>query len=227
MRRKSSKLSYIIIRWICLALVLLIFLLGVFIKVKPLVFTYAKSKAETIMLNAANDAVLSISQGQMIEYTEIANVTKNEQNSITGIEIDAKWANMFKSLISKEIENILQTQSEYTVSIPSGTLLGSEYTMGIGPKIHFKMQLTETAFVDFKSEFKAAGINNILHQVIVDIKVSANIIMIGCSEGFSVETSAIAAQTIITGEVPQSFTQVEEHPGDDIADEIFNYARLD
>ena len=224
MNKRSQKIRYIIIRWLCLILVLGILLFGVFIKVKPLVFTYAKSKAETIMLNAANDAILLVLEDENLEYEDIAHITKNENQSITGIEIDAKQVNTLKSLISRRIEDILETQSEYTVSIPAGTLLGSEYTTGIGPKIKFRMQLTETAVVDFKSGFQAAGINNILHQVIVDIDISANILMIGCTKGFNVETSAIAAQTVITGEVPSSFTHVEERPGDDLADEIFNYA---
>ena len=51
--------------------------------------------------------------------------------------------------------------------------------------------------------------------------------MVGYTKGFKISTSALAAQTVIAGNVPDSFTQVEEHPGDDIADEIFNYAEID
>ncbi len=226
MANQYKKIRYVLLRWICFVLGLCLLLLACFIKIKPLVFTYAKSRAETIMLNAANTAILSILERNDFQYDEIADITLDNGQNITGIEIDAKWTNMFKSVVSKEIEAILEKQSDYTVSIPFGTFLGSEFTMGMGPQIDFKMRLTETAVVDFKNQFESVGINNVLHQVIIDINISANIIMIGCAENFNVKTSAIAAQTVIAGQVPSSFTQVEEHPGDDLADEIFNYAEF-
>ncbi|MEE0807945.1 MAG: sporulation protein YunB, partial [Acutalibacteraceae bacterium] len=98
---------------------------------------------------------------------------------------------------------------------------------GYGPQIKFKMRLTETAILDFESKVIDAGINNVLHQIIINIDINANVLMVGYTKGFKISTSALAAQTVIAGSVPDSFTRVEEHPGDDIADEIFNYAELD
>ena len=227
MTSRYKKIRYVLLRWICFAIGLCLLLLACFIKIKPLVFTYAKSRAETIMLNAANTAILSILERNDFQYDEIADITLDDEQNITGIQIDAKWTNMFKSVVSKEIEAILEKQSDYTVSIPVGTFFGNEFTTGLGPEVDFKMRLTETAVVDFKNQFESVGINNVLHQVVINIDISANILMIGCTEGFDVKTSAIAAQTVIAGKVPSSFTQVEEHPGDDLADEIFNYAGLE
>ncbi len=207
---------------LCILLVIFI----TFMQVKPLVFTYAKSKAETIVLNAANTAVLNVLRENDISYDNISLVSRDGDGNITGIEINTENINLLKSLISNEMMEITAQKEFYDIFIPLGTLLGSEYTTGYGPHIRFKMQLTETSIVDFESKFQDAGINNVLHQIIINMDITANVLMLGCYEGFGVSTSAIAAQTVIAGVVPDSFTDVEEYPGDDIADDIFNYADI-
>lgn len=178
------------------------------------------------MLNAANQAVLNVLEEKKLNYDDISHIKRNSENSITGIEIDITNINSLKSEISNEISHLISQKEFYNISIPLGTLFGSEYTTGFGPKIRFKMQLTETAFLDFESSFEEAGINQTLHKIIINIDISANILMIGYTQGFSVSTSAIAAQTVIVGVVPDTFTNVVEYPGDDIADEIFNFAEF-
>ena len=197
-----------------------------FFSVKPFVFTYAKSEAETIILNAANRAILNVLEKNNISYTTLSNVSRDGAGVITGIEIDIEKVNRLKSEISNELAKIVAQNNKYELNIPVGTLIGNEYTTGYGPKIKFKMQLTETAIVDFDSRFEAAGINNVLHQIIITINVRASVLMMGCTDGFGVSTTALAAQTVIAGVVPDSFTNVIEYPNNDLADEVFNFGDL-
>ncbi len=213
-------------RWFVVILCLSLILISCFISVKPFVFTYAKSEAETIILNAANEAVLNIIAKNDIAYKDISNVSRDSAGVITGIEIDIEKVNLLKSQISNELAQIVAANNKYDLYIPIGTLFGNEYTTGYGPKVRFKMQLTETAIVDFESKFESAGINNVLHQIIVKIDVNASVLMMGCTEGFSVSTTALAAQTVIAGTVPDSFTNVIEYPDNDLADEIFNFGEV-
>lgn len=213
-------------RWILLCLCLCLIFVMCFFSVKPFVFTYAKSEAETIILNAANRAILNVLEKNNISYTTLSNVSRDAAGVITGIEIDIEKVNRLKSEISNELAKIVAQNNKYELNIPVGTLFGNEYTTGYGPKIKFKMQLTETAIVNFDSRFEAAGINNVLHQIIITINVRASVLMMGCTDGFGVSTNALAAQTVIAGVVPDSFTNVIEYPNNDLADEVFNFGDL-
>lgn len=213
-------------RWMVVILCLILIFCACFISVKPFVFTYAKSEAETIILNSANQAVLNIIEQNNISYSDISNVSRDADGIITGIEIDIEKVNRLKSEISNELSKIVSQNNKYELNIPIGTLFGNEYTTGYGPKIKFKMQLTETAILQFESKFSAAGINNVLHQIIIKIDVKASVLMMGCTEGFSVSTTVLAAQTVIAGAVPDSFTNVIEQPNNDLADEVFNFGGL-
>lgn len=213
-------------RWIILFLCIFLVFAVCFFSVKPFVFTYAKSEAETIILNAANEAVLNVLAQNDISYTEISNVSRDSEGMITGIEIDIEKVNKLKSQISRETARIVAQNNKYDLYISVGTLLGNEYTTGYGPKVKFKMQLTETAIVDFESRFESAGINNVLHQIIIKIDVNVSVLMMGCTDDFSVSITALAAQTVVSGAVPDSFTNVIEYPENDLADEIFNFGDL-
>lgn len=227
MQKYIKKQTFTVIkRWIALIIILCLIFVMCFISVKPFVFTFAKSTAETIILNAANEAVLNILSKNDITYSDVSNISRDESGKITGVEINIEKVNFLKSALSNEIAQIVSVRNKYDLKIPIGTLLGNEYTTGYGPKIRFKMQLTETAILDFESRFESAGINNVLHQIIIKIDVRASVLMMGCTDGFSVSTTALAAQTIIAGEVPESFTNVIEYPENDLADEIFNFGEV-
>ena len=227
MKRKIKKQTITLIkRWAILIFALVLVFVICVISVKPFVFTYAKSEAETIILNAANKAVLNVIEQNNIKYNDISIISRDDSGTITGIEINVEKINLFKSSLSNEISRIVAGKNKYDLNIPIGSLWGNEYTTGYGPKIKFKMQLTETAILDFESRFESAGINNVLHQIIIKIDVNASVLMMGCTDSFSVSTTALVAQTVISGNVPDSFTNVVEQPNNDLADEVFNFGDL-
>jgi len=224
--QKCYKKSYFkrnIIILVCFSLIICILFATVAIKIKPLVYTYAKSYAETLFLNAADRSVVEILSTQNIAYNDIVYLSKNSENNITGLEIGIEKINLLKSMISREISKDISSKENYDLFIPLGTLTGNEYLIGLGPKIKFPMQATATAVVDFKSNFYSAGINQVLHQILITIKVNGNILMTGYTNSFSVETSTIAAQTVIVGITPDAYTNVIEGGGSSVVGDIFDY----
>ncbi len=225
--RKKRKINNILIVTISLLLFCSILLISLFLKIRPILLTSSKNTAKNIMLNAANEAVINTIADYNISYDKIARLTRNTSGEVASVEIDVAQINLFKSAISSEISNIISKNREFKLKIPIGTLTGNEYLVGLGPNLPFNMKMSEVAVVDFKSEFFAAGINNVLHRIIIEINLNASILMVGATDNFSVTTTAIAAQTVIIGVTPDTFTNVEEYPGDEIADELFNFADLE
>ncbi|MBR7133586.1 MAG: hypothetical protein IKD04_08670 [Clostridia bacterium] len=197
-----------------------------FCKMQPVIMRYAVSVAETIMLNSANDAVIRILDENDISYNDIVRLTSNSDGYVTSLEIDIYQVNNLKSRISNTVSQIIEEREFYEVLIPVGTFLGNTYTTGLGPRIKFNMQLTTTAFVNFSHEFKAAGINQVLHIIMVDMKINGSLIIVGYNKGISVETSAIAAQTVIVGKSPDAFTNVIEEETDNTAGLINDYGAI-
>lgn len=224
---KRRHVRYYKLRFFLIILLVLAIVLGVcFVKMQPLIFRNAVSVAETIMLNSANTAVVNILKDNHISYTDIVNLTTNNNGYVTSLEIDIYEINYLKSHISNEISKIVDSKEFYNVSIPIGTFFGNTYTSGLGPRMKFKMQMTSTAFVDFRHEFKSAGINQVLHLVMIDIKINGSLIINGYNKGIEANTSTIAAQTVIVGATPEAFTNVIESEQDNTGGLINDYGSI-
>ena len=187
---------------------------------------YAVSVAETIMLNSANQAVLNILDGENVTYQDIVSLSNNNDGYVTSLEIDVFEVNGLKSRVSNEVSRIVDSKEYYDVKIPIGTFLGNTYTAGLGPKINFNMQLTSTAFVDFRHEFKSAGINQVLHIIMIDIDIRGSLIIAGFNKEIKASTSAIAAQTVIVGKSPDAYTNVIESATDNTGGLINDYGAI-
>lgn len=212
--------------WLVLLLIVSIIMGYIYYKMQPVILRYAESIAETTMLNSANQAIVNILKNEKINYNDIAILTQNKDGEIISLEVDTYKINQFKSLISNEISKIIADNERYTVSIPIGSFLANTYTTGFGPDINFKMQITTTAYVDFDHEFSSAGINQVLHRVVVKIKICGSLLVAGYKKTITVNTSALAAQTVIVGIVPENFTNVIENEDDNTAGLINDYGAV-
>lgn len=226
MVRKNSKIYRILCSWLILLLVISIILGYIYYMMQPVIMRFAVSVAETVMLNSANQAVVNILKNEKFSYDDIAVLSKNEQGLVTSLEIDTYKINYLKSNIANEVSKIVEAGERYTVSIPMGTFLCNTYTNGFGPDIDFKMQMTSTAFVDFKHEFKSAGINQVLHTIIIEIDIRGSLIVAGYNKSIKAKTSTIATQTVIVGTTPDAFTNVIENENDNTAGLINDYGVL-
>jgi len=209
-------------------LIIIAVLAGIFyFRSRPVIYNVAVSNAETMMLRFANNAVSAVLDGEKVDYESIVKLSFNPQGEIISLNIDQLMINRLKTEITNGISDMVIKNEDCPANIPFGTLLGNEYTAGMGPMISFPMRITATAYVDFKSEFVSAGINQVLHKVLIDVKVSGTILMTGTKYGFSVSTEYIAAQTVIVGRVPDAYTEVIEQMGDSTAGNIFDYGYVE
>lgn len=225
-KKRKSIFGTIVYSWTVLLLTICLVLGFIYYKMQPVIIRFAESIAETVMLNSANEAIVSILDEHKFAYNDIAKLTRNNQGQVTSLEIDTYKVNYLKSHISNKISQIIANKERYTVAIPLGTFLGNSYTVGLGPEITFKMQMTSTAFVDFEHEFRGAGINQVLHRVVVNVRINGSLIVAGYKKCITTNTSAIAAQTVIVGAVPDNFTNVIEEETDNTAGLINDYGAI-
>lgn len=224
MNNRNNRIKSVVIRWLFVVLSIIIALFFLLTRSRPIIISYAQSHAKALMITAFDNAVKGAIMSLDYKYSDMSVVTRGADNSVSSIEIDYQKLNILRSEISNRISAESQKNSDNTLYIPLGSLLGSEYTVGYGPKIKFKLKFSQMPVLDFKSNFSSAGINSIFHQIIINADLSCSIIMLGADKSFSVNLTAIVAQTVISGAVPESFTNVVETPASNVADDIFNFS---
>ena len=224
MSRSFKKIRAVIIRWCVLLLSILIGFCILLIRARPIVISYAQCHAKALMISAFDSAVKSSIASLDYKYNDVAVISRTNDNLVSSIEIDYQKLNVLRAEISSRITQESQKNADSIISIPLGSLLGSEYTAGYGPNINFRLKFSQMPVLDFSSKFTSAGINSVFHQIIINADLSCSIIMLGADKSFSVKLTAVAAQTVISGVVPDNFTNVIETPESNVADDIFNFS---
>ena len=115
----------------------------------------------------------------------------------------------FNRLQSSILNSILERISEIStrdLSIPLGSLTGSNLLAGRGPLITVRMQSLGSSTAYLHKEFTSAGINQTKHQILLTVDVYVSILLPSFTTATKVSNSFTVAETIIVGSVPESYT---------------------
>ncbi|HCH27934.1 MAG TPA: hypothetical protein DEW35_00345 [Ruminococcaceae bacterium] len=208
--RVNRKISVIIISWSVLLFAVLAFLFFYILWIRNAVSDFAVSNAKTELQNKANEAVLKVLSEENTEYGDIAHITRNANQEITGIEIDPKNTNLLKSKILLQINKSIPKEELYTVRIPLGTIILNNIFGGAGPRVPFNSQISSGCNIDFKSDFESVGVNQTRHRIVLDVTLSGVILILGRQKGYTAKTTVIISETIISGQTPQTFAKISK-----------------
>lgn len=221
MKKIKRKIKTVLI----LLLSIIIFVTGFALidrRMRTVICDYCASVGETVMIHTVDKEISEIFYEEALEYDDLVKICRDENGQVTSLEVSAAKMNFIKSQISVRVAEEIDARERYELSIPIGTIIGNEYTIGRGPEIKFKMQITTTIIADFESKFYSAGINQVLHQIHIKVKMNGQTVVPWYRSTFNAETDVIAAQTVIVGMTPDAYTNVIE-AGTDATQDIFDF----
>jgi hypothetical protein len=88
-----------------------------------------------------------------------------------------------------------------------GNLFLPELLSGRGPIIPVQIISIRNSDAYFSSKFTQAGINQTLHQLTMSVCVDVAVLILGEAANFTVTSEVVVAETIIVGDVPDTFFQ--------------------
>ena len=201
-------------------LVLLFFALDS--QLRPVLQSAAQSQATILSTKAINDAVTEELAKQGIGYEDLVHVTQTSEGKVTSIESDVVHINQMKSQITSAIQDRFSASDIQDAGIPLGNLFNNSFMAGRGPRIPLKITLTGTVIADLQSNFSSAGINQTKHELTLSVRAIVYIMMPGYYTTAEITTNFLVAETVIVGEVPDSFTNVVT-PSTDLPNIIMDY----
>ncbi len=204
MHRFLQKISRIFLLIMILALLLLILFR---VKYYPVIRQLAQTQVINSTSDLINDAVAEQISGGNIQYDRIVYFEKDLNGRITALKTNIGEVNRLKTDTLNVInDEILATDSE-DLGIPLGSLFFPEFLSGRGPQIPIQILSIRNSDANFHSQFSQAGINQTLHQLNMTVLVDVSVLVLGKSISFTVESEVVVAETIIVGDVPDTFLQ--------------------
>ncbi len=206
-RRKKQALFFVFSTGLICVLTVLV---CAFFGLRSSVTKMAKSRAREIALITINEAISENMSGN-ISYSDFAKFTYSADGNVTSIENNLTKISKHSADLALVIGKAIRGISKEKLSIPLGTLSGVDILYGMGPDITIEIKPYGNAKAELKTDFYSSGINQTVFELTADISVGISVLMPTIRTGETITTSVPVASTVIVGNVPESYTNVERH----------------
>ena len=204
MGRMFRKLCKIVIAIVVIAMIALVFFR---IKYHETICSLAETQVKNSTSDLINDAIdAQIDKGN-IQYDRIVYFEKDLNGKITALKTNMSEVNRLKTSILNIINDEILAMDTTDLGIPLGSLVLPEVMSGRGPQIPIQVMSISNSDAGFESYFTQAGINQTLQKLTMTICVDVSILVLGRTESFTVSSEVVVAETIIVGQVPDTFFQ--------------------
>ena len=196
-------------------------LIGSFIYVdnslRPTITVLAETKALELANRSINKAV-GDKVKEKINYSDLVYTKLDSQGKISMIQSNTIMMNQIASDVALEIQNELKQVKTTTSYIPIGTAFNSPILARYGPHLKVSIEPIGTVSVDFKTSFESAGINQTRHTIYLEAKTQVKVVIPLTTSTKEVKVKIPICETIIVGEVPESYVNVPPEIVPDLLD---------
>lgn len=181
----------------------------------PIVQELARARVTNLAAGAINAAVTREMSENEIAYDKIAFLEKDVQGSITAIKTNMAEVNRLKSDILGALDDELAELTVSEIGVPIGSVILPSLFAGKGPEIPVRIMAVTASDASFTSRFAAAGINQTLHRILLEVSVTMTVLTPLGTQKVTATSELIAAETVIVGTVPSTYLNREFEPKED------------
>lgn len=197
---------------VVLALIVLM-IRGLNARLRPVLEAAASSRAAGLMTQAIDAAVDDCLQENGMSYSDFVTLERDAAGRVTSITSNTVANSRFKRLVTESIAQRLSALDRGELGVPLGTLTGEPLLLGAGPAIRTRVDSVGDVAADYANSFTSAGVNQTLHRVSLEITATIHLFLPGGVLPVSVSSSVCVAETVIVGETPDTYLNLEKGIG--------------
>ena len=204
MRRRIQSLLHFFLILLAISIILFIAFRS---RYREILGELAETQVKNSTSDLTNDAIAKQIAEGTIQYDRIVFFEKDLDGRITALKTNMSEVNRLKTDILNIINDEILALDTSDIGIPLGSLFLPELLSGKGPAIPVHILSIRNSDATFSSNFVQAGINQTLHQLIMLVSVDVAILVLGQTGTFTVNSEVVVAETVIVGDVPNTFLQ--------------------
>lgn len=222
-RKRLSQKKLKLIRFFVVLIFLISLIIGIDVRIRPVIYEVARNEALRLSNQLVDDAVTEYMADKNVDYNYLVMLSRDADGKVTSIETNSLHIDALKAAMSRNISEKIGKIRNEKFSIPIGTFFGEEILVARGPRIPFYISLTGNVHTKIKSQFYAAGINQTLHDITMEVTMQVYIVCPGYNTAVKYQTNISLAQTVIVGDVPDTYNNIRA----DMHDYTANYPTYD
>ncbi len=176
-------------------------------QISPVIAALAEAKVKHIATVIATDVMNE--KMEDIQYDDLIILQKDGTSRITAVQANIVRMNRISAEMASSMQERLGQMDDIYVKVPLGNIFGNSFLANRGPEFTAKVIPYGNIDIDFKTELISAGINQTRHRIYLEITSKLLVIVPFVKKDSKVVTKVPVAETVIIGDVPDSFINLE------------------
>ncbi len=208
-RPLRKRLNFVLIAWVIVLIVVIAVTAGVR-RVASVIDLVAQRHAINLATRLIHEAVDAQIMKQNYTYADFVTVQTDARGQVQSLAVNPATVNQLKAEIALAVEKRVSEMTHTSVQVPYAAFLSDDLAVGYGPRVDLELAPVGYCLVDFENSFASVGINQTKHQIDIVVKANFTMMTAFAGSGVCVETSMPVAQTVIVGNVPNSYFEIQQ-----------------
>lgn len=178
--------------------------------IRPQLIAITETKIRNRLTAISNQAVADAFAVQGVSYGDLVRFHTGQTGEITALSADTVHLNELRVQVLNSIVEQVENIDGNSLGIPFGVLTGVDFLSALGPRLPVQVLSVASAEGSYRNEFLAAGINQTMHRILLDVTVTARLLLPGGVETVTLAVPVCVAETVIVGQVPQTYLNLNK-----------------
>lgn len=172
---------------------------------RPQLLAFAEAQIQNHLNLISAQVVNQVMLDQNLDYSSLVVLQTGQGGDVTTMSVNAPKLNLLRTQVMECITEQILAWDTTDIGIPFGLLTGVDILSATGPKLPVRITSVASATGIYRNEFTDAGINQTLHRIVLDVTITARLLLPVGSTETTVTIPVYITEAIIIGQVPQTY----------------------
>lgn len=171
---------------------------------RPQLIALAETRVRNEITHIADQAVSQTLSDQALSYTDMVRL-QADRGEVAILSTDTVRLNLLRTSVLEEIVAQVEDLDSHFLGVPLGALTGIDLLSALGPALPVQVLSVASAEGSYRNDFTSAGVNQTIHRILLDVSVTAQLLLPGGIVETQINTPVCVAETVIIGQPPQTY----------------------
>lgn len=188
--------------------------------ISPNIDAIGEIKAKGMVTEIINNTIShGFSNNEYYEDKNLFYVKTGKDGEINMVQSNTQLINKMVSQFAETLQENYSKVEEQKIKVSYGAILGSKILSQVDLNVNLRVLPLSVSNFDFITEFETQGINQTKYKVYVIIDSNVRVLAPFIASDFHIKNKILIAETVIVGDVPNSYVVVPEKNILDVTDE--------
>lgn len=189
----------------------LLLLFGVDLAIRPQMISLTTNRLQSEVTRIINQAVKQSLEQEQGAYDTLITMQSGPDGTLSALTANTTALNTLRTDVLEYLLEQIELLDTTELGIPLGNLTGWMIVSGRGPILPVRVLTAIVPKAEFRNVFTSAGINQTLHQVMLDVTVTVQLLFSGGTAECTVSAPVCVAETVLIGQVPETYLQISSN----------------